>query len=124
MAPRVNEFVEVVHRWSSSAATKVAEIWLGFRPTVEDYILDDAHDALRQLLKVLAKVPMGGRLVYFIKTRIDHILECILLAIALIVGIIAAPCIMIYIACQEKLQALSIQTLQDWWSHPCGNNVR
>lgn len=115
MGPRVNEFVEVVHCWSSSDATKVAEIWLAFRPIVEDCIVDDANDALLQLLEILAKVPMGGRLVYFINTRIDHILECILLVIALIVGIIAAPCIMICMACQEKLQALSNQTLQDWY---------
>ncbi|RDI79109.1 hypothetical protein Vi05172_g10938 [Venturia inaequalis] len=114
MEARVHGFIVDIVRFSLSlAAAIIASIWLVLRPVVEDYIVTEPDKAVGHLLAILTKIPMGGRMVFFINSWVDCIVEHITLVIALIAGIVAAPCTMIYMTWQDKLQVFRRQTSQD-----------
>lgn len=113
LGARINGFVDIVRYWLSMAAAFIASIRLELMPAVKNHIVNEPDQAFDLALQILAKIPICRLLVLFINTSLDCMMEFIWLAIALISGIITAPCIMIFMALQDKLQMLRRQTFRD-----------
>ncbi|QDS74849.1 hypothetical protein FKW77_003050 [Venturia effusa] len=110
MGTHINEFVGIVRALSSF----IAQNWLSILGHfVKGDIVDNPSGASEICAFILAMFPNGVRLSRFIGAWIDYISWSIWLAVALVSGTIAAPCIMIYVACQAKFQALRMQTFRD-----------